>query len=332
MDCIVAKKNLILLIFITLAYLANAEEPKRISMAIMEFRTDNTKESYGKACLDMLSEGLFNTGLFTMMEKSQMDRIARQHGFKEFDTIDSAQVARLGRILNVDKIVLGSIIYIDSYIIDVKVLNSSTGEIEFTTRRKITRTDKLNETIQIMAVAIERHYLGYYNLSGSPDITIEACYLQPFYLFHDVVNSGTGLQAIIQFNFPFDSPICIQGITGYYIFNPARDSLEYFCMLPAYLCASYKFRLARNLDFIPAAGAGYIFSVISSDGSVESDGLYWQEGKNLYYNISIVSRAELDILLYDRWYLVILSQYNLFFEKTTAGQFFTAGVGLKMLF
>jgi len=321
----------ILLVLLSSADIAHAEETKKISMAIMEFRANNTKEAFGKACVDMLSEKLFATNLFTLMEKSQMDRIARQNGFKEFNMIDTEQISRLGKVLNVDKIIVGSITYIDSFIIDVKILNASTGEIEFNVKRKIRSIEKLEDVLEDIAIAIERYYLGYDNLSGNLDIAVEVHYIYPFGLLGNAVNAGPGVQAVVQFNNPFDIPFNIQALTGYYSFTPGRDSMDYFYMFPVYLCTSHKFSFSRNMDFIPSAGIGYIFSKVSSGDSAETVGLYWEKNK-LYHNPSFLIRTELDVLLYDRWYLVITPQYTIFFEKDKAGQFASIGIGLKMLF
>lgn len=324
------KQAIIPLIILYLSGYADAEGTKKTSIAIMEFRANNTKEAYGKACVDILSEKLFATNHFTLMEKSQMDRIARQSGFREYDISEPEQVARLGRVLNVDKLIVGSITYLDSFIINVTVLNSSTGEIELNVKRKISRIKNLDDALEEIALAIERHYLGYDSLSGSFDIAVEGDYLLPYGVLGNLVNRGAGILAVLLLNKPFDNPVSIQGITGYYKMCPADASLDYFYMFPFYLCAAYKFNPAGNLAFIPSAGAGYIFTKLSGDGSADAD--KYRDDKQIYYNPALLIRVELDILLYDRWYLVITPQYNLFFEKERAGQFMSIGLGFKMLF
>jgi hypothetical protein len=325
------KKLLTLFLLLTLANNANAEESGKISIAIMEFRANNTKEAFGKACMDILSEKLFTSELFTLMEKNQMDRIARQNGFKEFSTADPEQVAKLGKKLNVDKMLAGSITYLDAYIIDVKILNAATGEIEFNVKKKISSINKLEDSLDDIALSIERHCQGYYELSGNFDISIEAVYLNPFGTFSNSVNPGIGIQGVLAVNSPAGLALDIQIVTGYYSFEPIYESMNYFYMFPLYLSASYNFKLTRNLSFLPSAGFGYIFSKVSSDQSDEVDRLYWQE-KDLFYNPAIAIRAELDILLFDRWYLVFTPQYNVFFEEERVGQFASFCLGLKMLF
>ena len=230
-----------------------------------------------------------------------------------------------------DKLLVGSITFIDSYIIDVKVLNATTGEIEYNVKRKIRSIEKLEESLEEIAVSIERHYLGYYNLSGIFDLTLEAHFLYPLAVFSDAVKPGAGVLALLQFNTPFDLPFNVQAVTGYYNFTPAGDSMDYFYMFPVYFGVSYKFSLARNMDFIPAAGAGYVISKVSSDSTAAGNERYW-EGQSLFYNPVLVLRTELVVSLYDRWYLTLTPQYNVFFEKERAGQFLSMGIGLKMLF
>lgn len=325
------KKLIPIFLFLTLADMAYAEQSGKMSIAIMEFRANNTKEAFGKACMDILSEKLFASELFTLMEKNQMDRIARQNGFKEFNTADPEQVAKLGKKLNVDKMLAGSITYLDTYIIDVKILNAATGEIEFDVKKKISSINKLENSLDDIALSIERHCQGYYELSGNFDISVEALYLNPFGTFSDSVNPGTGVQGVLTVNSPAEIPLDIQFVTGYYSFDPVYESMNYFYMFPVFLSASYNFKLTRNLSFLPSAGFGYIFSKVSSDNSDDTDRLYWQK-KNLFYNPVVVIRAELDILLFDRWYLVFTPQYNVFFEEERVGQFASLGLGLKMLF
>jgi hypothetical protein len=155
-------------------------------------------------------------------------------------------------------------------------------------------------------------------------------YLNPLGAFGSAVKPGPGIQALAAFNSPFKIPFDIQFITGYYDFMPGHEAMKYFYMVPLYLCALYKFSLTRNINFLLSAGAGYVFSRISSDSSRNTDGLYW-DNKSLYYNPAAVIKIELDIFLYDRWYLVFTPQYNVFFEEK-AGQFASIGLGLKMLF
>jgi len=325
------KKLFTLFMIFLLSGITYADENKKISMAIMEFRANNTNEGYGKACMDMLSEKLFASERFILMEKNQMDRIARLNGFNEFNTADPLQIAKLGKKLNVDKMLVGSITYLGIYIIDVKVLNATSGEIEFNTKKKISSIEKLEGAIEDAALSVERHCLGYYRLTGSFDVTVEMHYLFPFGVFGRGLDPGPGTEGVVEFNSPFDLPFNLQFITGFYSFKPVNVLMNYFYMFPVYLTFSKKFNISRNINIIPSAGGGYVFSKISSGKSNGAEGIYW-ENRKLYYNPAILIRTEIDILLYDRWYLAVAPEYTVFFEEDRVGQFASLGLGLKMLF
>ena len=322
--------NRLLLIILLLIFSVQLQsQDKKISIAIMDFQANNTDETLGGACADMLAEKLFSSKLFILMEKSQMDKIARRNGFYEFNSTDPVQIKKLGKILNVEKLLSGSITYLDTYIINVKVFDAVTGEIDFTVEERVSSAGKIDDAIAGMALAVERHYLGYYNLSGDFDINAEFLYVMPFGSMADAVGSGIGGQVFVTLNTPFDLLADLQLMTGYYSFTPACDGIEAYNVVPLSINCAWKFSPARNIRFIPALGAGYIFTLLSSD--TDGTGLY-DYSKKFHYNPAVTARAEFDIFLADRWYVTVTPQYALFFVPGDFGQFAALGLGLRMLF
>lgn len=317
---------LLLILFLTIPLFA---EEKKISIAVMDFRANNTDQGLGSACADMLAERLFSSKLFVLMEKSQMDRIARQNGFYEFDSTDPAQIRRLGKILKVEKLLSGSITYLDAYIINVKVFNAFTGEIDFTAEKRIGSVEKIDDIIADISLEVERHYLGYYNISGNFDISAEFIYNMPVGVMGDVVSRGLGGQAVITVNSPLDFSADIQAVCGYYDFTPACDGVKSYRVAPLFICCAYKFSLARNINFIPAAGPGYLFTYLSAD--TDGTGLYDYSSK-FHYNPSLMARGEFDIFLADRWYITAAPQYTVFFVPGDTGQYLSLALGVRMLF
>lgn len=322
------KRFLLLLLVLIITVSLQAQE-KKISIAIMDFRANNTDETLGGACADMIAEKLFSSKLFVLMEKSQMDKIARRNGFYEFNSTDPLQIQKLGKILNVEKLLAGSITFLDTYIINVKVFDALTGEIDFTVEERISSVEKIDDAIAAIALAVERHYLGYYNLSGDFDINAEFLYIIPFGPMGDAVDSGIGGHVFITLNTLFDLPVDLQVMTGYYSFNPACDEIESYSIVPLTINCAYTFSPARNIKFIPALGAGYIFTLLSAD--TDGTGLY-NYSKKFHYNPAVTARAEFDIFLADRWYVTVTPQYTLFFVPGDLGQFVSFNLGLRMLF
>lgn len=328
----IIRKLLTITALLCLSGIANAGDGEKIAIAIMEFRANDTKESVSLACADILSEKLFSSKLFTMMEKSQMDKIARAHGYTEFNSVDPEQAAKLGRLLKVEKVIVGSVTFLESYIIKVKSISVTTGEIDIDVTRKIKSLGSLESALADIALYIERHYSGYYHLSGNFDIAAEMIVLLPVGILSREVDIGIGAQGLITLNSPFQMPFNLQFVAGFYTYYPGPKSIKYFNMESIYLCASSRFSLARNIKFCPSVGAGFIFSQISADDRENNAIGTHIYTKHYYYNPCTVIRAELDIFLFDRWNLVFIPQYTAFFELPKVGQILGLGLGVKMLF
>lgn len=322
------KKLFLLLLVLNFTFPLFAQENK-ITIAITDFRANNTDPALGSACADMLAERLFSSKLFVLMEKSQMDRIARQNGFYEFDSTVPAQIRKLGRILNVEKLLSGSITYLDAYIINVKVFNALTGETDFSVEKRTGSVDRIDDIIADISIEIERHYLGYYDLSGEFDISAEFIYSMPLGVMGDAVGSGGGGQVVFTVNTPLGFPADIQVISGFYNFTPACSGIKSYNIVPLHIGCAYKFSIARNIKLIPAAGPGYIFTFLSAD--TDGTDLY-DYRRRFHYNPSLMARAELDIFLADRWYVTMAPQYTVFFVPGDTGQFASLALGVRMLF
>lgn len=74
----------------------------------------------------------FRPSGYTMVERSQIDKVIDEQGFQRSSMTES-QMVRLGKILNVSKIVVGDInVVMGQYNVDVRVINVETGTIAAT--------------------------------------------------------------------------------------------------------------------------------------------------------------------------------------------------------
>lgn len=86
---------------------------------------------------DALSGELQNSGAFRVMERSQMDRILKEQGLQTSGVCDGNECAvEVGKVLGIDRIVVGSVGKIGSlFIINVRMVDVTTGEILASVRR-----------------------------------------------------------------------------------------------------------------------------------------------------------------------------------------------------
>src|SRR5213593_1922946 len=63
----------------------------------------------GKGVATMLVSELAQNGTYTVMERAQLDRILNEQNFQQDSRADASTAAKLGRLLGVDAIIIGSI-------------------------------------------------------------------------------------------------------------------------------------------------------------------------------------------------------------------------------
>jgi len=81
-------------------------------IAVVEFTNlDGTVSAFGKFLAEELITRLFmvSPGKFTVVERSQLQKVFKELGFQMIEVVDETTIKKLGKILGVDAIVTGSI-------------------------------------------------------------------------------------------------------------------------------------------------------------------------------------------------------------------------------
>jgi len=110
---------LTLVLAVTLASVLplNAQKKKRVAILDFEYGTVQTwvdsmfgaNVDIGKGISDLLVEKLLNTGEYSIIERSALDKVLKEQNFSNSDRADSSSAAKIGQILGVDAIITGSI-------------------------------------------------------------------------------------------------------------------------------------------------------------------------------------------------------------------------------
>jgi curli biogenesis system outer membrane secretion channel CsgG len=104
-------------LFFTLIAAAPAQQKKRIAVMNFDYATVQTNVSaifgtnqdIGKGIADILVDKLVNDGVYSVIERKQLDKILAEQNFSNSDRADPASAAKIARILGVDAIIVGSI-------------------------------------------------------------------------------------------------------------------------------------------------------------------------------------------------------------------------------
>ena len=104
--------------FASLASIASSQEQKK-RVAIMNFDYATVRSSsaalfgtdldIGKGIADLMVEKLVQSGVYSVIERKALDKVLAEQNFSNSDRADTATGAKLGKILGVDAIILGSI-------------------------------------------------------------------------------------------------------------------------------------------------------------------------------------------------------------------------------
>ncbi len=96
---------------------ASAQNKKRVAVMNFDYATVRTtvsalfgtNQDVGKGIADMLVDRLVTDGVYSVIERKELDKILAEQNFANSDRADAATAAKIGRVLGVDAIIIGSI-------------------------------------------------------------------------------------------------------------------------------------------------------------------------------------------------------------------------------
>jgi curli biogenesis system outer membrane secretion channel CsgG len=102
--------------FLTFLSLAEAQK-KRVAVMNFDYaavttsvtQLFGTNQDVGKGIADLLVDKLVDDGVYSVIERKQLDKIIAEQNFSNSDRADPSSAAKIARILGVDAIIIGSI-------------------------------------------------------------------------------------------------------------------------------------------------------------------------------------------------------------------------------
>lgn len=107
----------VILAFFMLVSGSQAQQKKRVAVLNFDYATVRsgvaaifgTDQDVGKGISDLLVDKLVNGGAYSVIERSALDKVLAEQNFSNSDRADSTSAARIGKVLGVDAIIIGSI-------------------------------------------------------------------------------------------------------------------------------------------------------------------------------------------------------------------------------
>jgi TolB-like protein len=129
------KKLLLFICAVLLLYgYVFSENDVRISIAVNDLKGSGVDQATATIVSDRLRGELVNTGVFRVMERSEMETVLKEQGFQQSGSCNETScLVQVGQLLGVQRMVAGSIGKVDNFwTISLRMLNVATGEILFT--------------------------------------------------------------------------------------------------------------------------------------------------------------------------------------------------------
>jgi TolB-like protein len=103
----------------------------KTAIAVLNFEAKNVSHETAEAVADILSTELFNTKRFEVIERQAITRILEEQKLQMTGITDMSQAAEIGKVLNVKKIMIGSVSKLgQTYIINTRLVDVQTGAME----------------------------------------------------------------------------------------------------------------------------------------------------------------------------------------------------------
>jgi hypothetical protein len=320
------------LLLVCSAVRAEEQERQRISVACLAIKPINCSPDIAVAVEEMLMGKLFETNLFILMEKAQVERIAARQGLANFDITDNEQLVRLGRQLKVDKVVAGSISRIDGYRLDIRTIDTAKGTVDISNTTEVDNERAIEKGVARTVETFERFYLGFDKISGNFDMSLSPSLFIPHMKLNDGILYGRGAQLVSSLNNVLFENVSLQFSAGAYNCVTREKRVEAASFYPFEFGAAYSYRFTKTLTMRTGISAGLLVSQLNYDTDGYMTNGSYQYEKGTFSNFMISFRSEFSFFIHNRWFLVISPEYVLLPEKSGMSSYGLISIGPKAMF
>ncbi len=145
-------------------------------IAILEFKANNTSESFAHGVRDILEVNLYKTEAFEILERDQVDLILNEHGYHDKWCSESSCAIKIGEMLLADKIIVGSISKIGSFTISIKFVDVRKGHVEYADSEIAASENEIGNSIEKLAKRVSINVAELQKEKSVQDPSIEYKY------------------------------------------------------------------------------------------------------------------------------------------------------------
>jgi len=125
---------------------------KTINMAVADLEPEGVGASDAAIIGNLIRSSLVRNSRFIVVERKNMQKVLSEHSFQQTGCTTSECAIKLGRLLNVERMVVGSFgKFLNTYVTSVNVVNVETGRIIYADEAKGTTADDVMAAVKVMS-------------------------------------------------------------------------------------------------------------------------------------------------------------------------------------
>lgn len=148
-------RKLIIITLIMLIVSNSVNAAEKIRIAVMDLKPNNISSGIVSAVSDLARSALVASGLFTVVERSQMDAIFKEQALQKTGCTDTSCAVEIGKLLSANKVVVGEIIGTGkTVIITIRVVDVQSGVAEFSSTEKMNSLDTIDSDVNRLIIGL----------------------------------------------------------------------------------------------------------------------------------------------------------------------------------
>ncbi len=167
-------KKVLIILLVFIPFLAiGAQEKMRI--AIMDFEAKDIPKSEAVKISELIRNDIINTGSYTVVERSQMDKILKEQGFQQTGCTDVSCAVEIGKMLSTKKILVGTVMQLgDNIVITGRIVDVEKGTAEFSEKQTAGSKNQIYSAVSKFVDNLTDKINGNYKNSGTENGTKSA--------------------------------------------------------------------------------------------------------------------------------------------------------------
>lgn len=137
-------------LFIVVLFAIPALAADKIAIAIVNFDANDVPRQEALKITELIRNEMVNSGLYTVVERTQVDKILREQGFQQTGCTDVSCAVQMGKLLSARKMLVGSVMrFGDQIAITGRIVDVEKGVAEFSEK-------EIASSYDYIPVAVER--------------------------------------------------------------------------------------------------------------------------------------------------------------------------------